>query len=181
VPAQILERRVAGGSDDAEERISNGAVNLGSSDLELVTDGGTVQMVGLRFAGVTIPRNATILRAWVQFTTDATTATGPTTVQLFGEAADDAAGFTTGGFDVSRRARTSTSVTWGPIPAWDAPGAAGTEQRTPDLSAILQEIVRRPGWSSGNAIGIVVTGSGRRVAVSYDGSAGASPLLHVEY
>ena len=37
---------------------------------------------------------------------------------------------------------------------------------TPDL---IQEIVDRPGWSSGNAMVIIVTGSGRRVAEAYDG------------
>ena len=36
-------------------------------------------------------------------------------------------------------------------------------------------------WSTGNALVFVVTGSGRRVAESYDGDAAGAPLLHVEY
>jgi hypothetical protein len=50
-----------------------------------------------------------------------------------------------------------------------------------DLSAVIQEVVSRSGWSSGNAITLVVTGSGRRVAESWNGDAAAAPLLHIEF
>ena len=50
-----------------------------------------------------------------------------------------------------------------------------------DLAPVLQEIVNRSGWASGNALALIVTGSGRRVAVSYEGSPAGAPLLHVEY
>src|SRR5262249_33581637 len=46
---------------------------------------------------------------------------------------------------------------------------------------IIQEIVNRPGWVSGNSMVIVVTGSGHRCAYAFDGSSTKSPLLHVEY
>ena len=59
--------------------------------------------------------------------------------------------------------------------------AAGPEQRTPDLAAVLQEIVDHPGWAAGNALAILITGSGERVAESYNGLPAAAPLLHVEY
>ena len=55
--------------------------------------------------------------------------------------------------------------------------------QTPDLSPILQEIADRPGWQG--SIVILVTPStlntGPRTAVSYDGSPGRAPLLHIEY
>ncbi len=44
---------------------------------------------------------------------------------------------------------------------------------------IVQELVSRPGWASGNAIVLIFTGSGRRVADSFEGSAPA--VLHVVY
>ena len=31
-------------------------------------------------------------------------------------------------------------------------GEAGDNQKTPDLAAIVQEIVNRPGWQSGNSL-----------------------------
>ena len=51
----VLDVQVSAGSDDAEERAS-GSVSLGSSDLELVFDGGGDQTVGMRFSGVGIPQ-----------------------------------------------------------------------------------------------------------------------------
>jgi PKD repeat protein len=63
---------------------------------------------------------------------------------------------------------------------WTA-GEAGANQRTPDLAAVIQEIVNRSGWASGNALAIIVTGTGHRTAWSYNGNASLAPLLHVEY
>ena len=46
---------------------------IGSSDLELVYDKAESgnQTVGIRFQGVQIPKNSTILEAYIQFTVDA--------------------------------------------------------------------------------------------------------------
>jgi hypothetical protein len=60
-------------------------------------------------------------------------------------------------------------------------GEAGPDQRTPDITLIIQEIVNRPGWTSGNALAIIVTGTGERVAEAYDEDQAAAPLLHVAY
>ena len=46
---------------------------------------------------------------------------------------------------------------------------------------MLQEIVNRPGWTSGNALVLIVTGSGTRTAVAYDKDSSEAPLLYVEY
>ena len=46
---------------------------------------------------------------------------------------------------------------------------------------MIQEIVNRPGWLEGNALAILITGSGRRTAEAFDGAAGGAPLLHVRY
>ncbi|UCH25813.1 MAG: hypothetical protein JSV66_18125, partial [Trueperaceae bacterium] len=42
-------------------------------------------------------------------------------------------------------------------------------------------VVDRPGWVAGNALAILISGSGRRVAMSFDGDETAAPQLHVEY
>jgi hypothetical protein len=55
----------------------------------------------------------------------------------------------------------------------------GISQRTPDLSRIIQEIVNRPGWGSGNALALIVSGTGRRTAESSNGS--FAPILHLEF
>jgi len=50
--------QVSQSSDDAEEQ-SGGSVGLTSSDLELVQES-TLQTVGIRFQGITVPKSATI-------------------------------------------------------------------------------------------------------------------------
>ena len=58
-------------------------------------------------------------------------------------------------------------------------GAAGSDQRTDDLAVVLQEIVDRSDWSAGNALALILSGDGRRVAESYDGT--AAPELVIQY
>jgi len=171
------DRRVAQGSDDAEEA-SSGSVSLSSSDLELVTDGSTKQTVGMRFANLGIPAGATITSAYVQFTADESQSEA-TSLDLRANASDNAPTYSTASQNVSSRPRTNASVPWAPGP-WTA-GQAGLDQRTPDLSRVVQEVVDRPGWSSTNALGLTVTGTGHRTAVAFEGSASKAPLLHIEY
>jgi hypothetical protein len=172
-----VERRVATGSDDAEENTA-GTVSLGSSDLELVVDV-TPQTVGMRFTAVTVPKGATIQGAWIQFQADENTSE-TTLLTLQGHAIDNAPTFTGSLGNVSTRARTAAAVNWSPLP-WTNVGEAGPNQRTTDLSPVIQEIVNRPGWSSGNALAIIVTGSGRRVAEAFNGEPLGAPLLIVQY
>lgn len=172
----VVEVRVAKSADDAEESTS-GSVSTGSSDLELVYDKG-IQVVGMRFGGVAIPPGAAITQAWVQFEVDEVTS-GATSLVVRAQAADDAPSFG-GSWNVSSRAVTAASAAWSPA-AWTGVGQAGAAQRTSDLSAVVQEVVSRAGWSSGNALVLLVRGSGERVASSYDGHAAGAPLLHVEF
>ena len=81
---------------------------------------------------------------------------------------------------VSVLALTAAAVVWTPAP-WGSVGEAGADQRTPDLAPVIQEIVGRPGWSNGNALALIVTGSGRRTAEAFNGDAAGAPLLHVEF
>jgi hypothetical protein len=173
----VLDRRVAADDDDAEERPS-GSMILDSSDLELVRDS-DLQTVGLRFTSITIPAGATITRAYVQFRVDERT-TDTTVLAIAGQASDNALIFTRNSRNISSRPRTASPVSW-TVPAWSTTGVAGLTQRTPDLSSIIQQIVNRPGWNSGQAIAIIITGSGRRTAEAFEGDEAGAPLLHVEY
>jgi hypothetical protein len=175
-PAGSVEARVAAGWDDAEESAS-GSVSRSGSDLELVDDGSS-QTVGLRFTGLRIPAGASITNAYIKFTADETHS-GATNLAIRGQDADDAATFSSTSRNISSRPRTGASLPWSPAP-WVA-GQSVDAQRTPDLASILQEVVDRPGWASGNSMVFTVTGSGRRTAVSWDSAAAKAPLLHVEY
>jgi hypothetical protein len=169
---------ITAGRDDAEEKTSTtGAVARGQKALDLGVLSGVSQTVGLRFTGVTVPEGATIVSAYVQFQTRvATSNTANFTIQ--GEASDNASRFTTTARNISSRPRTTAAASWSPAP-WTVVGEAGVDQRTTDLSAILQEIINRPGWTSGNAIVLIITGTGRRVAEAFEGA--NAPELHIEY
>ena len=170
----VLDRPVVASADDAEET-STGSVSLTSTDLELVNDG-TDQTVGLRFTALAVPPGSPIVAAWVQFEVDEAT-TDATTLQVRAQAADDAAPFVKATANLSARPRTAASVPWVPAP-WPKTQVAGVDQRTPSLVAPIQEVVNRPGWRSGNAIAVLVTGTGRRTAEAFDGT--RAPVLHLE-
>jgi len=181
----VIEVRVAAGEDDSEEDVATGAIDLTSSDLEITEEGEPAlnQLVGMRFANVAIPQGATITSAYVQFQVDETDVPGdnrPGTKFLRGEAVDDAASFTDAAFDISSRPTTAAEASWD-WPEWLTEDEEGPDQQTSDISAVIQEIVDRSGWASGNALVLIITGSGENAAEAYDGEPEAAALLHVEF
>jgi hypothetical protein len=180
-----VETRITAGVDDAEER-QDGSVTRTSTDIELVfsAEGAVAgtNTVGLRFVGVPVPNGLTIVNAWVQFETDEINIPGAVTVTIQGQAADDAPGFVANPFNISSRPRTSASAPWSP-PDWAIVGEQGANQRTSDIAPVIQEIVDRPGWVSGNALVLIITGTDttQRVARAYEGRPPGAALLHVDY
>ncbi len=178
LPSATVEARVGQSADDAEEAVATSHVERNSSRLDIgdyaFWEGN--QLGGLRFTGMALPAGATISRAYVELTA-AQSESGTTTLTFRAQASDNAAAFTWSDGSVSNRPTTSASVTWANVPAWTSSGS----YRSPDLSDLIQEVVNRPGWTSGNALALIVTGTGERTAHAYDGSATQAPLLHVEY
>lgn len=180
-PSHSIDVRVSSATDDAEQD-QYGFMDLHSGDLELVYDSSNLkgsQEIGLRFAGVEIPQGATITNAYIQFQVDETDIQS-TNLTIYGEATDSASTFNWILGNISSRSKTAYRVGWQPA-KWTSAGSSGEEQRTPDLTPIIQEIVDRAGWSQGNALAILINGSGQRTAESYDGKSSAAPLLHVEF
>ena len=176
--AVTLEVRVNASANDAEES-ATGSVNLTSSTLDMVYQGGGNQTVGIRWANLGIPPGSTINVAYIQFHASSSSQSGAASLNFRGEADDNAPAFAVTAGNISSRPGTAAATLWAP-PAWSG-GQSGTNQRTPDLSAVIQEIVGRPGWTSGSALAIIVTGTGTRSAYSYDSRRQRAPLLHIEY
>lgn len=178
----VFTKQIASGSDDVEET-SKGVVNLSGDDIELVYDTKTTgsQVVGLRFNGITIPQGATITKAYIQFTVDEVTNTS-CNLTIRGEASDNSTAFTSSSKNVSRRVKTSASVNWVPA-GWTTIGLSASEQQTPDLKSIIQEIVNRSLWKSGNNMTFIITGAGtgKRTAVAYETSSANAAMLWIEY
>ena len=126
------------------------------------------------------PPGATITSAYVQFQAKKTVQ--PVTLTIEGQAADNPGTFLSAAFNIPSRPRTLADVSWTP-PPWNVVDQRGPAQQTPDLASVLQEIVDRPLWNSGNALVLIVSGdgtTGNRKAVSFNGT-GAEPQLHVEF
>ena len=174
-PGTVLQATVSG---DANEVVGGG------SDGVVSTTGTVIGFQSDRFAGfrfvLDLPPAAEILEAKIQFTSSVTTVTdgrAACIVTLWAEAADDAAAFSTGSHDITNRTKTDASVAW-PLPFSDGAdawviGAHGPNQKTPDLAAIVQEVVNRAGWVSGQHLVILVHQT--------DGGLGARQVAAIEH
>lgn len=176
-------------SDDAEQRTDTDAVSLVSTDTELGNNNNTLQphAIGLRFNNLAIPSGATITSAYIQFATDGTVANigDPAVFTIDGQAANNPGTFTTTANNVDGRARTTVGVqvSWS-TPTWAGTQFNGSNQRTPNLSGIVQEIVNGTygAWASGNSMAFIINSSAQhRNAESFDGDAIFAPVLIVNY
>ncbi len=177
--AAWLDVQVSADSDDGEERVSSGNMNLTSSDLQMVDEGGSSsnrQLVGMRFLNVVVANGATILEAFLEFETDETDS-GTTNLTFRGEDADNPGTFTSSNSNISNRTTTTASTAWNNVPAWNT---TSEHHRSPDISGIVQEIVDRGGWASGNAMVYIVNGNGERTAESHNGEPDAAAILRIK-
>ncbi len=160
-------------ADDAEE-LAKGRMYLDSYDLELTWDEFD-QTVGLRFAGVRVPKHCKIISACLCFCANRSDFL-PTELKI--QAIDDSnlASFRTIDYDLSSRPRTFKSVDWSPE-TW----SSGEFYESPDISELVQYLIDKPGWAYENAMGFVITGKGIRAAWSYDGDMNRPAKLKVEY
>ena len=152
-------------NDDVEEVTVDfgepvGTMDLSSSDLELgeKSSGQGLMNIGLRFNNVAIPQGATVTEVSIQFNADNIGA-DPVELTIYGENTGNAAAYTETLGDLSSRALTTASKVWA-VPEWVNRGDRGEAQKTIDLSNIVQEIVDRADWATGNSINIIMKPTG---------------------
>ncbi len=170
----VLDLRISQSSDDAEERLDEGDMLLTSSDLELGDR--ERQVVALRFEHVTIPPGASVTSAYLEFISDGRDRAA-TSLIIRGHAIDHTPPFTPTDYNISDRITTTAEVLWH-VPPWTT---VGEPYQSPNLYKIVQEVINREGWLSGNALAFIMMGSGVRTSESYDGQADQAPLLHLEW
>jgi hypothetical protein len=173
---------VSRSEDDAEEG-TNGQVDLANEDLDLGQLSGfeSAATIGIRFDGIRIPKGRKIKRAFVQFTMEGNRAKAkPTELTLRAELAPDADAFKKEQKNISSRRLTKASVNWSPEP-WNPKRARDKRPQTPDMSALIQEVVDQIDWMEGNALVLIISGKGERDAVSFDGGGKQEgPMLRLE-
>lgn len=174
------------GTDDAEQTVSNGTVTTGTS-LDIVYQGTNAQIVGLRFQNLNIPKDAVITDAKIQFTTNTATSANTVNIRIQGQAVDNAGTFSATTNDLSSRPKTGASVNWDVVPAWGSSGASGSSQQTPNIKSVVQEIVNRSGWTSGNSMAFFISdnatsSNATRSAHSFEtGTSAQRPTLTITY
>jgi hypothetical protein len=164
-PPRITSTAVFASSDDAEQ--SAAAMNLTDADLDL-----GAQIVGLRFQGC-LPPGATIKRAYVVFRAREN-GSADTDLEIVGQLSPTAPTFSAASDDLSSRPATATIVHWTP-----GPWTAGSTQQTPDLTALIQELVDQPNWTTKSGIVLRFQGTGQRAASSFEDN--FRPGLQVEW
>ncbi len=170
-PVATFSTSVAASSDDATENVSSGYV-IRTANIEA----SAIYLAGLRFTNVTIPQGATITSATLDVVVNNSINDIPD-IDIYCQAADNAAAFSTTPYDISSRALTTAKGQW--IVA--SPGTGSGAKTSPDFSAPLQELVNRPGWASGNAAVFLMynRGSSDFRFQSYD--TGTAATLNVTY
>jgi len=178
VSATSADVQIANGDDDVEERLDTNSMYLDSSDLELINDSGRGdQAVGLRFNNITIPQGVTITSADIQFTAK-NSHSADTDLLIEVQDIDNAPAFVNVAGDLTDRTMSPVSQAWNNVESWTGGGV----YYSPGLSTLMQDMVDRSGWTTGNSMVFKITGSAgdRRRAWSYNGNSAAAAILHID-
>ncbi|MGE5603267.1 MAG: hypothetical protein ACM30E_09465 [Nitrososphaerales archaeon] len=164
-------------SDDAVSSANGSTINLTANPMQTYVSS-DYRMWGLRFQNVTVPQGATITSASLTFVAQvANTSSGPTQ-RWYGNDVDNAVTFTTTAGDLTNRTKTTAYADW-TIPAF----TANTSYTANDLTTVVQAIVGRANWVSGNAmafLGQAQSGTAVNKAVySWDYSGANEPSLTI--
>jgi hypothetical protein len=185
-----IDLRIADGGDDAEEHLADGSMDISSSDLEFPYEDNAnpsatdAQLNVLRFASVPVSKGAKIAKAYLELEQDETKGNDkPVNVIIEAQLVPNAPAPA----DVTKNLSSRTPWTKAKV-KWTVPmGMANNDKfQSPDLSAVLTELVGQSGWASGNAILLAIRddpdnpSTGLRCVESVEGEATAAALLHIE-
>lgn len=172
---------VSADDDDAEEKDDGNGFNLGANNMNAHAANNARFNSGFRFQSVTIPLEAEIESAvWKVvivnvFVDDAN-------IDIYGNDVDDSANFTDEA-DVTSRTLTTATVSW--IADGITPSDGFSYTDSPELKTVVQEVIDRSGWSSGNAL--MIMGRGRTDAnknfqvQAHEAGTGIAAKLDIDY
>ena len=104
----------------------------------------------------------------------------PSNLYIWAQDADNPGTFSDDDFDISSRPKTTENAHWSPGD-WLEIGDSEPEQKTSNFANVLQEVVDRGGFSAQSAVVIIITGEGKRTAISYNQSGRRAPKMCVNY
>lgn len=178
---QVIEASLNAVTNSAEEygkdkKISQGhRLEIGGYSSSSKSES-SKQIVAIRFDGINLPQNATIIEAYLEFTTRETGTKGRVSDMVVRSelgAAPQAYGATAG--SVSSRSYSVQAVRY----SQEAFSATKQQVRTPNISSIIDE-ARASGWQPGNAMAFMIDGNDFIGAI-YDTHAAYAPKLVIKY
>lgn len=178
-----LDFQISASADDRDESgVGMGSITYVYVYTRSLTNTGLAQYRcnGLRFQSVTVPQGSRITSAYLSFyRTAVLNPARHMNAEVYGNDVDDADDFTDEA-DVIGRDRTTASV------AWVENDISTGWVNSSDISTIIQEIVNRSGWASGQSIAILLIANTdvdkEFQAYSWDKSGTSYAVkLHVEY
>ena len=183
-PTTTISVSINDSEDDVEES-DNGSINYNSSDLELAYDYSNLQVIGLRFKTIELPQNAIINSAYIQFTANESNNVD-SELEIALHDSSNSPAFSSSN-NVSDRITFAYKETWNPS-EWSSDQNTDA-QKTPDLKNMVQSLVNKSDWASGNDVSFIIRGTGisstdndaKRVAHSYDGNPNKAAKLIIDY
>lgn len=134
-----------------------------------------------RFPNITIPQGATISAAYIQLRSNSNYPQVVVNTILYGVDEDDAASPSSYA-DAENGPRTTAYTEWHAMSAW----SSGVDYQSPDITAVIQEIVDRGGWASGQALIVYWEDDGSDAELAHYRISGSyyatpRPFIHIEY
>ena len=140
-----IDTRITTSEQDAFQS-GGGSVNLTQADIDIGEEG----YGGFKFTGINLPEDAIISSAYIELTSKNDDTNVPSEVKIFGENSAAPLDYVNVDFDISSRAKTVEEVTWS-MGVWDADSV----YQTPDLSAIITEVLNSRGGLYDGALNFV--------------------------
>jgi len=161
IPGDVNLRIVKTGTDGATDisfddgEYENDSIDkLNDDDLDMGWEGedGNIMTAFLRFQNVSIPKSARIDSAYL-FIYAHEDESAESRINIYGENIDNSPAFTENEA-FNNRSLTTSMVEWNITENW----TMWEQYKSPNLKSIIQQLVNRTGWTSGNAITLFFRG-----------------------
>ena len=136
--------------------------------------------MGLRFTGINIPQNSLVTSALLEGFSAKTNQSATASAMIYADAIGNSSIFTSLNLP-SQRIPTTSQVTFNPSTTW----AINTWYNFGELAPVIQEIVNRSDWQTGNSLSLIMKGNSpiatKRFIYSFENSASSAAKLTVTY
>lgn len=133
-----------------------------------------------RFRNINIPKGSIIVDAKIIFHCSVSQSSSNVNLDIWANDEDSAVN-PTSRTNFLAKTKTTATMPWHGVPAW----TSGVRYDTPDLKDLVQEVIDRDGWVSGNALAFLIYSSSsvnaRRYAGSWDSTVRDPPKLEITW